>query len=126
MPLNNDGVDPSGTNVHIRNLKITTFDDAVAVKPANRGGHIATCAENILVENCKVVYGVGMTIGSVPPNGNHNCVRNVTFKNIDFDTPIKAIYVKTNPGHGTGEITNILYQNITMKNPLWWGIYIGP
>lgn len=37
FPLNTDGIDPSGTNVHIRNVKITSFDDAVAVKPANKG-----------------------------------------------------------------------------------------
>jgi polygalacturonase len=35
FPLNTDGIDPSGTNVTIRNVKITNFDDAVAVKPAN-------------------------------------------------------------------------------------------
>ena len=29
------------------------------------------------------------------------------------------------PGSG-GEITNIHYDNITIHNPLWWGIYIGP
>jgi polygalacturonase len=56
-----------------------------------------------------------MSIGSVPARPEHNCVRNVTFRNIYFDNPIKAIYVKTNPGHGgveSGEITNILYENI--------------
>jgi hypothetical protein len=51
-----------------------------------------------------------MTIGSVPPNSNYACVRNVVFRNITMILPIKAIYVKTNPGeNGYGEITNILY-----------------
>lgn len=127
FPLNTDGIDPSGTNIVIRNVTITNFDDAVAVKPANRGYKVATCAQNILVENCKVTYGVGMTIGSVPPNDNTACVRDVTFRNISFDTPIKAIYVKTNPGDsGDGIIENILYEDITMVRPIWWGIYIGP
>lgn len=40
--------------------------------------------------------------------------------------PFKAIYIKTNPGEGTGEIKNILYENITIDTPIWWGIYIGP
>ena len=44
FPLNTDGIDPSGANVHIRNVKITNFDDAVAVKPSNGGNKIATCA----------------------------------------------------------------------------------
>jgi polygalacturonase len=33
FPLNTDGIDPAGSNVTIRNLNITSFDDAVAVKP---------------------------------------------------------------------------------------------
>ena len=36
MPLNTDGIDPSGSNVTIRNVKITNDDDAVAVKPATK------------------------------------------------------------------------------------------
>lgn len=44
FPLNTDGIDPSGTNIHIRNVTITNFDDAVAVKPANGGYKVATCA----------------------------------------------------------------------------------
>ena len=82
FPLNTDGIDPSGTNVVIRDVKITSFDDAVAVKPANKGNKIATCAQNILVENVYALFGVGMTIGSVPPNINHACIKDVTFRNI--------------------------------------------
>lgn len=67
-----------------------------------------------------------MTIGSVPPNVNHACIKDVTFRNIKFDYPFKVVYVKTNPGKGTGEITNILYENITAFMPIWWAIYIGP
>jgi len=50
----------------------------------------------------------------------------MTFRNINFKYPLKAIYIKTNPGTGTGEIRNVLYENITMDTPIWWGIYIGP
>jgi hypothetical protein len=40
-------------------------------------------------------------------------VRDVTFRNINFTTPIKAVYVKTNPGEsGDGIIENILYENL--------------
>jgi len=35
-PLNTDGIDPAGSNVTIRNVNITNFDDAVAVKPSHR------------------------------------------------------------------------------------------
>ena len=112
--------------MYINNVKITCFDDAVAVKPAHNTNKIASCAENILVENSYVKYGVGMTIGSVPPAESHACIRNVTFRNIEFEKPFKAIYVKTNPGKGSGEINNILYENIKIHEPIWWTIYIGP
>lgn len=68
-----------------------------------------------------------MSVGSVPPNPGCNCIRNITFRNVEFIRPLKAIYVKTNPGDsGTGLVEDILYQNITMDRPIWWAIYIGP
>ena len=126
-PLNTDGIDPSGTNIIIRNMTITSHDDAVAVKPSHQGRQIAKCAENITVENVLVYFGVGMTIGSVPPHDQHNCVRNVSFRNITFKHPYKAVYVKSNPGNnGDGLIENIVYDGLKVEYPLWWGIYIGP
>ena len=110
----------------MRNLTITNYDDAIAVKPSKLNRKIATCSENIYAENITVYFGVGMTIGTVPPNPDVNCVRNVTFKNIDFNYPLKAIYIKTNPGIGKGIIENILYEDIKIKDPVWWNIYIGP
>ena len=128
MPLNTDGVDIMGSNVTIKRLNVTNWDDAVAVKPANRGYQIAKngCSRDIFVEDMNVKFGVGMTIGSVGPSSQHSCVNNVTFRNISFEYPMKAIYVKTNPGHGSGEIMNILYENIKIHFPIWWNIYIGP
>jgi hypothetical protein len=67
-----------------------------------------------------------MSIGSVPPNTDRNCVRNVTIRNIKFENPLKAIYIKPNPGNaGTGLISNILYENIEIREALWWAIFIG-
>jgi polygalacturonase len=37
FPLNTDGIDPAGSNILIRNVKITSYDDSIAVKPANGG-----------------------------------------------------------------------------------------
>jgi hypothetical protein len=55
------------------------------------------------VENCTVILGVGMTVGSVPPEKTVNCVRNATFRNVRMIRPLKGIYVKTNPGdEGSG------------------------
>jgi hypothetical protein len=68
-----------------------------------------------------------MTIGSVPPNSNYACVKDVYFRDVIMHHPFKAIYVKTNPGNnGNGIISNITYENFKIFNPIWWGIYIGP
>jgi polygalacturonase len=104
MPLNTDGIDPYGSNVLIERVNITNYDDAVAVKPANKGYSVAKdgCSQDIIVRDSNVKFGVGMTIGSVPPSRDHACVRRVHFHDIKFEYPLKAVYVKTNPGHGTG------------------------
>jgi len=128
FPLNTDGIDFSGRNATFRRLKITNFDDTVVPKPLHGGMWKGMdCTQDILVEDCEVVYGVGMTIGSVPPNEQTNCIKNVMFRNIDMKYPIKGIYVKPNPGYvGDGIIQNITYENVNMTHPIWWGIYIGP
>jgi len=96
FPLNTDGIDPSGRNFHIYNITVLNFDDAVAVKPTKLYGF--GCTENILVENATVFWSVGMTIGSVPPNIDVNCIRNVLFRNVDMKYPMKGIYLKSNHG----------------------------
>ena len=127
FPLNTDGIDIRGKNIIFRNLTIENFDDAIAVKPTHQNQDTFTnCTENILIEDCYVKYGVGMSIGSVPPNTDFACVRNITIRNIKFQEPIKAIYIKPNPGdNGYGLISDITYENITINNALWWAIFIG-
>ena len=34
FPLNTDGIDPAGSNIHIRRVNITSYDDSIAIKPA--------------------------------------------------------------------------------------------
>jgi hypothetical protein len=126
FPLNTDGIDFYGRNATFRRLKITNFDDTVVPKPSDKGSWGTDCTQDILVEDCEVTFGVGMTIGTVSPGKLMRCIRNVTFKDIRFNMPIKAIYVKSNPGTGTGLIENIRYENIVMYHPIWWAIYIGP
>lgn len=125
FPLNTDGIDPSGRNFLIQNITCQNFDDVVAVKP----GKLLTdgCTQNITVDGARVFYGVGMSIGSVPPNTDINCIRDVWIRNVQFTNPLKAIYVKTNSGkNGFGIIDNINYQNISIDGPIFWPIYIGP
>ena len=127
FPLNTDGIDPSGKNVLIENVTITNFDDAVAVKPSSGGDAFTNCSQNMTIRNAHVNFGVGMTIGSVPPNENVNCVRNITFEDITFEHPIKAIYIKSNPGDsGSGIVDSITYRRIHATWPLWYPLWIGP
>ena len=56
-------------------------------------------------------------------------MRNVTFKNISMPNTAKGIYIKSNPtcvAGSTGEITDIVYEDVTMTDPVWWPIWIGP
>jgi hypothetical protein len=127
FPLNTDGIDPSGRNVLIERVSIENFDDAVAVKPMNGGGRFSSCSSNMTIRDSTVSWGVGMTIGSVPPHLLTNCVKGILFQNITFNHPIKAVYVKTNPGDkGDGIISDIVYDTLTGDLPLWYPIWIGP
>jgi polygalacturonase len=94
FPFNTDGIDPSGARYHIYNITCQNYDDVVVPKPEAA----ADCTRDFLVENCTVFLGVGMTVGSVPPDQNCNCVKNITFRNVRMVRPLKGIYVKTNPG----------------------------
>jgi len=107
---------------------IENYDDAVAVKPTSRNANgYASCSEDMVIRNSQTKFSVGMTIGSVPPHDNFNCVNNITFDNIEMRHPIKGIYVKTNPGNsGTGIISNITYSNMKIRDSLWYPIWIGP
>lgn len=103
FPLNTDGIDPSGARMHIYNLTVQNFDDVVVPKPSHQGYMGGNCTQDMLIENARVVLGVGMTIGSVPPDVGCNCIRNITFRNVHVTKALKGIYVKSNPGdEGTG------------------------
>jgi hypothetical protein len=105
-------------------VTIQNYDDVVAVKPMNGNGIYSQCSENITVRNSHATYGVGWTIGSVPPDAQVNCIRNVTFVDLTSTNPLKAIYVKTNPGDvGTGIIDRITYRNINVLNSIWYPIW---
>lgn len=93
FPYNTDGVDFHGKDIHLYDLTISNFDDAVAVKSSHSNMSI-NCTVNVLVERIHVLYGVGLSIGSVPPNRHNRCVRNVTFQNIEATDPIKLVYIK--------------------------------
>lgn len=51
FPLNTDGIDVAGSNVHIDNIKITNWGETVSVKPANKMFTVArySCSHGVFV-----------------------------------------------------------------------------
>lgn len=125
--FNTDGFDVSGTNVWIHDCNIWNDDDCIAVKQQDSNSIHSTCSENMLFERINA-SGVGLSIGSVGASKAHSCVRNITFRNCTMFNTFKGIYLKSRPDDvgGTGEITNILYENILIKNASQWAIWMGP
>jgi hypothetical protein len=125
--FNTDGFDVRGKNVYIHDVNIWNQDDTIAVKSQDKTNFQSHCSENMLFERINA-SGVGLTIGSIGPSNNHSCVRNITFKDCIMHNTFKGIYIKSRPGGNgtTGEITNILYENITIINATQWPIWIGP
>eukprot|EP01083_Nonionella_stella_P259044 884790_1 len=135
--LNTDGIDPIGENIYIHDCIILNDDDSIAVKPPINGkkGYVLNgtipyeCTRNVTVENI-VATGFGLSIGSVGPNENHPCVDNVKFSNVKMPGTGKGIYIKSNKsdckGNVSSKISNILYENVHIKQPIWWPIWIGP
>ena len=125
--FNTDGFDVSGKNVYIHDCEIWNDDDCIAVKSANGNSLQSNCSENMLFERINA-SGLGLTIGSLGPDIAHNCIRNITFRNGYMYRTFKGIYLKSTNGDigGTGEIKDILYENIIMDEPTQVPIWIGP
>lgn len=109
---NTDAIDPSMCkNVTIRRCLIDVGDDNVAVKSGKPHLHREFAAETLLVEDCTFKHGHGMSIGSEVVGG----VKNVVVRNCTFEGTDNGIRIKTDRKKG-GPVTNVLYENITMKD----------
>ena len=112
--LNTDGWDVSGTNVWVHHSKVWNQDDCFTVKGTS---------SNMIFEDIEA-SGLGLTIGS---EGGRDVVRNITFRNVYMDRTFKGIYLKFNDGATENtSISDITYENIYMKEPEQWAIWIGP
>lgn len=100
---NTDAIDPGpGRNFLIRDCDIDTGDDDIVIKSG---------ATNVLIENCTIKHGHGISIGSGTTVGIHNMlVRHCTFDGGDNGVRIKSMI-----GAG-GPVENIRYSDIHMKN----------
>lgn len=109
---NTDAIDPSMClNVTIRRCLIDVGDDNVAVKSGKPHPNREFAAETLLVEDCTIKHGHGISLGSELVGGVKDVVvRNCTFEGTDY-----GIRIKTDRKKG-GPVTNLLYENITMKD----------
>jgi len=111
--FNSDGIDLHGSNVHVHDVDIWNQDDCVCVKDRS---------SNMLLERIHA-SGVGLTVGSI----GHSTVSNITFRNSLLYRSFKGIYISSEwQKNGPGLIENVLYENITIFEPVQWGLWIGP
>lgn len=118
--FNTDGIDVSGSNVHIHDVDIWNQDDCIAVKDAPQ----TEVSSNMLFERV-TASGLGLTIGSI----GGTTVQNITFRDSLLYKSYKGIYMKFRPDTWRttpGLIEDVLFENITMIEPEQWGIWIGP
>jgi len=137
--FNTDGIDVTGTNIHVHDCNIWTQDDVIAVKDgprviddendyvggvgdgtdANRG--MMRRSSNMIFERINAT-GLGLTIGSI---GNFSEVRNITFRDCYLHKTVKGIYTKFRKSNMT-RIEDVTFENIIMDAPSQFAIWIGP
>ena len=102
---NTDAIDPSGCiNVLIRDCDIDVGDDDVAIK----GGELV---EHVLIEDCRIKHGHGISIGSETVGG----VCDMTVRRCTFDQTDNGIRIKSMRGAG-GVVEDINFSDIQMKD----------
>jgi polygalacturonase len=76
---NTDGIDYSGSNFLIQNCTIAAGDDDIVAKPGGSVDPTSSC-NNIVINNCNIYSGHGISIGGGTVNGVSNMiVANCTF-----------------------------------------------
>jgi len=102
---NTDAIDLAETNAVIRDCIFSTGDDNVAV------GSSASVSSDILITNCTMGFGHGVSIGSFTSSG----VSNMTVINCTFTNTDQGIRIKSDVDRG-GIVQNIGYYNLSMGN----------
>lgn len=100
---NTDAIDPGPvTNAWIHHCDIDTGDDDIVIKS---GGH------NVLIEDCTIAHGHGISIGSETSAG----VSRMLVRRCNFTGSDNGIRIKSMRGAG-GLVEQIRYTEITMKD----------
>ncbi|XP_018568797.1 endopolygalacturonase I-like isoform X1 [Anoplophora glabripennis] len=110
---NTDGFNVwTSNNVTIQRIRVYNQDDCVAIKSGT----------NIVVKDSYCSGGHGLSIGSVGGR-DYNIVENVSVSNIEIVDSDNGVRIKTNYGT-TGSVTNVTYENVTLKDINKYGIRV--
>jgi polygalacturonase len=102
---NTDAIDPSAcVNALIRDCDLDVGDDDIAIKGDGLVDHV-------LIEDCRIKHGHGISIGSETNGG----VRNMLVRRCTFEQTDNGIRIKSMRGKG-GVVENIRYTDIQMNN----------
>jgi polygalacturonase len=100
---NTDGIDYAGTNLLVENSTIQDGDDDIVAKPQS------VACSNIIVTNCTINYGHGISIGGETNDG----LNGMTVSNVLFNGTTWAFHLKAGVGQG-GTVQNLTFSNISM------------
>ncbi|XP_050503170.1 polygalacturonase isoform X3 [Diabrotica virgifera virgifera] len=106
----------AGNNIHIENSSVDNQDDCIVVN----GG------TNMVFNGIKCTgsHGLSFSAGSnTNDHAKYATINNITFSNCELKDGAIGIHVKTK--RGTGLITNVTYDHITMTGMQKDGIYIN-
>lgn len=109
-----DGIDiDSCEKVLVENCIIACNDDSICVKSGRDadGLRVNRICQNVVIQNCRILTGCGVTLGSETSGGIKNItIRNIRYKNTDCGFRIKSAKTRG------GLIEDILVENLEMIN----------
>ncbi len=111
-----DGIDiDSSHHVTVKNCQLDCNDDNICLKAGRDydGLRVNRPCEYIVIENCRIGLGAGITLGSETSGSIHD----VVIKNCTFENSMNGFRIKSAKTRG-GVIQNILVENLVMENVL--------
>lgn len=109
-----DGIDiDSCRKVMVERCRVACNDDSICVKSGRdaNGLKVNRICEDVVIQNCEILTGCGVTIGSETSGGARNIiVRNLKYHNTDCGFRMKSAKTRG------GLIENVLVENLEMVN----------
>lgn len=109
-----DGIDiDSCKDVLVERCVISCNDDSICIKSGRDadGLRVNRICEDILVRDCRLLAGSGITLGSETSGG----MRNIRVENIDYNGTAAGFRIKSARTRG-GVIENVTVKHLRMKN----------